>query len=223
MGIHDGHRQRLREQFERHGLEVMDDYKVLELLLFYAQPRRDTNELAHILLDNFGSLDNVLNASVGLLETVDGVGHGTAVYLSLIGAVYRRKGAVPINKKEKIASSRDAIKYLQPLFTDAVNEKFYMLMLDNRNRVIDCRLCGEGVLDTVNLDIRWITQQLICTRTCKVILAHNHPVGLPTASRDDNNTTTYLHNRFGELGISVVDHLIFSDGRCYSMNEESFI
>ena len=158
--VHEGHRQRLKAQFERFGLDVMDDVKVLELLLFYSQPRRDTNVTAHLLLDKFHTLKNVLTAPIGMLEEVPGVGHSTAVYIRLIGESARRMNIVRPSSSAKINSVEDAVQYLQPLFDGATEEKLYIMMIDKNKHVIDCKLFGEGIINKVTFDVSRIVQEL---------------------------------------------------------------
>ena len=136
MGLHDGHRQRKRQQFLSHGPESMADHELLELALFYAIPRRDTNETAHRLLDQFGSLDRVLSAPEQELEKVEGVGQGAAVLLRLMGSIgdrARRPG-----REEKIVASVDqAGAYFLRLLDGQRTERLYQLCVD---------ACPKGVL-----------------------------------------------------------------------------
>ena len=129
MGLHDGHRQRKRQQFLSHGPESMADHELLELALFYAIPRRDTNETAHRLLDQFGSLDRVLSAPEQELEKVEGVGQGAAVLLRLMGSIgdrARRPG-----REEKIVASVDqAGAYFLRLLDGQRTERLYQLCVD---------------------------------------------------------------------------------------------
>lgn len=221
--VHEGHRQRLRTQFERFGLDVMDDVNVLELLLFYAQPRRDTNVTAHLLMDKFHSLKNVLTAPVGMLEEVPGVGHSTAVYIRLIGESARRMNIVRPSSSAKINSSEDAIQYLQPLFDGATEERLYIMMIDKNKHIIDCKLFAQGVIDKVSFDQSRIVQELIYCRATAIIIAHNHIVGSAGPSSADRNSTAALNTTLSGLGIQIVDHLIFSEGRCFSMLRANYI
>ena len=221
--VHEGHRQRLKAQFERFGLDVMDDVKVLELLLFYSQPRRDTNVTAHLLLDKFHTLKNVLTAPIGMLEEVPGVGHSTAVYIRLIGESARRMNIVRPSSSAKINSVEDAVQYPQPLFDGATEEKLYIMMIDKNKHVIDCKLFGEGIINKVTFDVSRIVQELIYCRAIAIVIAHNHVVNDPTPSSADRASTTLLKNTLSGLGIEIVDHLIFAEGRCFSMFRSNFI
>ena len=118
MGIHDGHRERLKKAFIEHGLESMNDIQALELLLFFSVARRDTNELAHLLLERFGSLDEIFHAAAEDLMEVPGVGEHTAVLLMLLPQIMKKSAVSKANEIRQITSSRDAGKYLVPRFAD---------------------------------------------------------------------------------------------------------
>lgn len=116
MGVHDGHRARMKARFVRSGLDNFDDHSVLELLLFYAVPRRDVNELAHALLDHFGTLDAVFEASFEDMMRVPGVGENVATLLTLIPQVGRRYQMAKRRQQTILRSSEDAGHYLVPLY-----------------------------------------------------------------------------------------------------------
>ena len=141
MGLHDGHRQRMKERFARHGLDSFAEHEVLELLLYYAIPRRDTNELAHTLLDRFGSLERVLLAPREELMKVPGVGEGAALLLTLVPAVsqYTHRHA----PQETILNSVDASgRYFMRLLCHERRELLYQACLDGKGKLLSCRcLC----------------------------------------------------------------------------------
>ena len=143
MGLHDGHRQRKRQQFLSHGPESMADHELLELALFYAIPRRDTNETAHRLLDQFGSLDRVLSAPEQELEKVEGVGQGAAVLLRLMGSIGDR--ARRPEREEKIVASVDqAGAYFLRLLDGQRTEQLYQLCVDAKGRCCPAGCCPRG-------------------------------------------------------------------------------
>ena len=177
MSTHDGHRQRMKNAFAEHGLESFDDVHALEFLLFYVRARCNTNEIAHELLDRFGSLDAVFEASVEELSNVDGVGRETAIFLRLIPEVSRRY-MMSRRKMTTINDTRDACEYFRPLFMFARTERIFVLLLDNMLRVLSCRELGRGSLDFVNMNVRSVVEMVVNYRASRVILAHNHPDGV---------------------------------------------
>ena len=139
MGVHDGHRARMKARFVRSGLDNFDDHSVLELLLFYAVPRRDVNELAHALLDHFGTLDAVFEASFEDMMRVPGVGENVATLLTLIPQVGRRYQMAKRRQQTILRSSEDAGHYLVPLYLYERTEVVYLLCLDAKGGLISCR------------------------------------------------------------------------------------
>ena len=143
MGIHDGHRARLRARYIEEGLAHFNEIDTLELLLFYAIPRRDTNELAHLLLQQFGSLDGVLGATTGDLCAVPGISENTAVLLHLFNDV-ARKCEISRQSIRIVNSSQDAGTFLLPYFYGLREETVYLLCLDAKGKVLDCRALFKG-------------------------------------------------------------------------------
>lgn len=209
MSTHDGHRQRMKNAFAEHGLESFDDVHALEFLLFYVHARCNTNEIAHELLDRFGSLDAVFEASVEELSNVDGVGRETAIFLRLIPEVSRRY-MMSRRKMTTINDTRDACEYFRPLFMFARTERVFVLLLDNMLRVLSCRELGRGSLDFVNMNVRSVVEMVVNYRASRVILAHNHPGGGITPSPDDYVSTEMLEKALGGFGVQLLDHIIVS-------------
>lgn len=147
MSVHDGHRERLKARYLEHGLDNFNDINVLELLLFYAIPRADTNLIAHELLNRFGSLSGVLEASIQELQNVSGIGENSALLLSLIPQVSRRYMIDKTKPQKKINSASAAGKYFMPIFMYERDEVLYMLCLDSQKCVICCQLISRGVVN----------------------------------------------------------------------------
>ena len=217
MGVHDGHRERLRARFAEHGLESFNELNALELLLCYAIPRRDTNELAHRLLDAFGSLSGVFQASMQELTSIPGIGENAAALILMVPQIVK-KAHVPKAKKTKIIrNSTDAGNYLLPYFLDEQDEIVMMLCLDNKRAVICCREMGRGVVNCVEANIRRMVETALKVKTTTVIIAHNHPNGVALPSREDDNFTRTLYRSLGLLGITLEDHIIVANDEFVSL------
>lgn len=218
MAIHQGHRGRLRKRFLNDGLELFEDHQVLELLLFTALPRRDTNRIAHLLLQRFGSLSAVLDADVGDLASVPGVGEAAAAFLSLIPAVTRRylhDSATRV--KRPLRDPESSRKFVIPLMAGRVEEVFYVLCLDNQCRLLFPALVARGTVKEALISPRKLVETVLRHRSVNVILAHNHPSGVLQASKSDVHLTVMVQNILVPMGIRLVDHLIVAGDRAISM------
>lgn len=210
MSIHDGHRQRLKERFLREGLDNFDDLHVLELLLFYCVPRVDTNPLAHKLINSFGSLPAVLEASPKELEKVDGIGKNISTFLSLItqvGRYYQVKRSEP---GEILQTIDQCGQFLVPYFYGRENENVFLLCLDAKCKVLCCKKVGEGSVNSANVPIRRVVEVALAANATTVVLAHNHPSGLAIPSADDIQTTHRVATALEAIDIFLADHIIVS-------------
>ncbi len=222
--VHDGHRKRLRQRFFREGLEQFEDHQVLELLLFHAVPRRDTNEMAHLLLKRFGSISAVLEADPKDLATVPGMGESAVAFLSLIPPLTRRYLTDSTTRnKPKLNSSIQTEKYLIPLMAGRTEEVFYVLCLDSQCRLLFPALISKGTVNQANIHPRHVVEAAIRHKAASVILAHNHPSGKLKPSNSDVRMTQVLVNALTPIGIRVLDHVIVSGKNTLSMASEGLV
>ena len=217
MGVHDGHRERLRARFAEHGLESFNELNALELLLCYAIPRRDTNEIAHRLLDAFGSLSGVFQASMQELTSIPGIGENAATLILMVPQLVKKARVSKAKETKIIRNSTDAGNYLLPYFLDEPDEIVMMLCLDNKRAVICCREMGRGVVNCVDANIRRMVETALKVKTTTVIIAHNHPNGVALPSREDDNFTRTLYRSLGLLGITLEDHIIVANDEFVSL------
>lgn len=216
MTIHSGHRQRLIEEYLSGGLEEFPPHKILELLLFFAIPRKDTNEIAHRLIQTFGSLSGVLEAPYEQLIAVEGVGHNTAVFLTMmpdLSRVYWRDSLA----RAPLHSSRDAGTYLMTHFAGLREEHVGLICLDAKNRIVSSRLFQEGSFNAADVNIRRILGAALQNNAVSVILAHNHPGGVALPSETDLETTQRLREALEPAGVTLRDHIILADGDYVSL------
>lgn len=212
-----GHRQRVKDRFRKEGLDEFEEVHALELLLFYAVPRIDTKPLARTLLDRFGSLPLVLEATPEELTAVPGVGENVATYLNLItaaGRYYQKKRS----DRPVILDSTDKYgRYLVDMFFGKRNETVFVLCLDAKCKVLCCREVGEGDANSANIPIRRMVEIALSVNATSVILAHNHPSGLAIPSNEDRETTERLATALGSMDIILADHVVVADNDFTSM------
>lgn len=222
--IHEGHRERLKKQFEQSGLDSFSDVQVLELLLFYAVPRRDTNPIAHKLLDTFGSLSQVLEASREALCRVEGVGESTASFLRLITETGRRYAMDKSAAAAILPTLESCADYMVPYFYGKTVETVYLLCLDAKCRVLGCKEVGQGSTNATGVSVRRIVEVAMGSQAASVVLAHNHPGGLALPSAEDVATTRRIASALQAVDIVLTDHIIVADGDYVSlaMSGENF-
>lgn len=220
---HSGHRDRVKAQFARHGIAGFSEVKILEMLLYYVIPRRDTVPLAEALLEEFGSLVNVLDAPMEALTKIPGMGENSAMYLRYIMAVFRHC----FSQQNKINPVMDTIEscaeYLTRQLRDLRQEVVYVLCLDGQCRCVGSKAIGEGSVNSARVSIERIVEYCQRTRAYSVVLAHNHPGGLATPSTQDIGATIQIAEALGRAGITLVDHLIITNEDYTSMAESGVL
>lgn len=220
--IHEGHRKRLKERFLKGGMDSLSDINCLELVLFYALPRRDTNPIAHALLEHFGSLSAVLDASPEQLQQIPGISEHAATLLHAIPQLARRYMVDQTNTDDILNTTRRCGEYLMPHFVGAREEQVYLLCLDAKCKALDCRMVAKGSLNTANVPIRKIVEVALAVNATSVVLAHNHPSGIALPSREDEATTLRLYAALEAMGILLADHIIIADDDFVSMADSRF-
>ena len=223
MGVHDGHRERKREQFLRCGADSFADHELLEMLLYYAIPQRDTNPIAHALLDRFGSLQAVLAAPPEELMEVPYVKDRAAVLLRLIPALFQR-ALTSGEDREVILDTRERIgEFFRRIYVGYATEVMYQLCLDGKGKKKGLYKISEGDLGSVGVNIRQIMENTLRSKAVMVVLAHNHPSGVALPSRDDQVATRMVRDALDTMGVRLVDHVIVADNDYVSMAESGFL
>ena len=217
MPIHDGHRERMKKRFLEEGLDSFTQIQALELLLFYCIPQKDTNPLAHALLDRFGSLSQVLEAPVEELRKVPGVGDHTATFLHLITEAGRFY-LVNRSSQEKILPTLESCaEFMLPFFFGRKVETVFLLCLDAKCKVLCCREVGEGSINAAGISVRRVVETALNAGATTVVLAHNHPSGLALPSAEDIQTTRRVAMALSAVEIQLADHIVVADGDYVSM------
>lgn len=217
--LHNKHRERVRERYLKEGIDSFEPHQALELILFYAIARKDTNELAHKLLDKFGSLNGVFGASPKELMSVDGIGEGTAVFLNLFSQIRRKCELDEIKKPKCILTSCEAGEFCKKLFLGRLYECFFMIALNGKNEVVNYEKISEGTLNEVNIQPRKVVSFALQNNAAKIIIAHNHPGGIVMPSQDDIDSTGMLKQALKIIGVEMSDHIIVSGSQYVSFKD----
>ncbi len=221
--IHAGHRQRLKERFIESGLDDFSQIQVLELLLAYCIPRKDTNPIAHALLDRFGSFAQVMEATPEELMRVEGMGKHSAVFLSLVSQTGRYYQVNRMQDIKQLTTIRECGDYMVPLFQGRRNEMVYLLGLDAKCKVMGCKQVGEGSINFASLSPRKIVETALSINATSVVLAHNHPSGIAIPSPEDIQTTVRMARALRSVEITLVDHLVVADGEFVSIAQSGLM
>lgn len=224
--VHAQHRQRIRTRIAKTGFDGLHDHEILEFLLFFAIPRGDVNPIAHALIDRFGSLSGVLEASAQELQAVKGIGDTAALFLHSMLPIFRR---YTLDKEQQrmhnqpLTSPKLIIDYVKPYFIGLHNEMALMFCVDSSGTVLHFEKLGEGSVGSVTFTIRRLVEIAIQYHAYAVILAHNHPRGAARPSNEDINMTSRVHSALQSVEIQLLDHVIIADDDAMSMRDQGLI
>ena len=223
MGVHDGHRDRKREQFLRCGAESFADHELLELLLYYAIPQKDTNPIAHALMERFGSLQAVLSAPPEELMETPYIKEKAAVLLRLAPALYQRV-LMGGEDREIILDTRERIgEFFRRIFIAHATEVMYLLCLDGKGKKKSLLKLSEGDVGSVGINIRQIMEHALRANAVMVVLAPNHPRGVAMPCHVDVIATRMVGDALDTIGVRLVDHVIVADNDYISMAESGLL
>lgn len=224
-GIHDGHRARMRERIRKGGISSLAEHEILEYMLFAFIPRKDTNELAHTLIKEFGSLAGVLCADEEHIRRVAGMTDNAALFLASMPDIFRvyADGIDDESRREDLSVRSKARVFMGTRLYGLKEERACIAALDAHDRLIKCEIISKGSGNAVALDVRAIVDFVLKTRACAVILAHNHPSGSIQPSQADVDVTRELMLTLSGMGVDVRDHFIFCGSSYYSFDENGLI
>lgn len=215
MDQHSGHRSRMRARFVKSGSDSFADHELLELLLFYALPRQNTNDIAHSLLERFGSISGVASASVDELMLVDGIGEGAAVLIKLVMSLAKRYAFEELSSRKRFDTVEKVADYAKTLFIGSTEELLYIMLLDNSFSLIDCSCVAYGSINEVRPILRTIIERSIIKRASSIVLLHNHPNGIANPSENDFEFSHLVERELNLVGVNLVEHLIVSGKSCF--------
>lgn len=217
-----GHRQRLKDRFLKDP-GLLDDYEVLELLLGYALPRKDTKPLAKALLDRFGSLRGVFGAKPHELREVQGFGPGLTTFWTLWQEFWARLSQDALPERSRIDSPLALVEVAKARLGRDARESFWTALVDNKNRLLSFSRTAQGTVDQSAIYPREIISLALEHKASGLILVHNHPGGDPAPSRQDREVTREIQKSASSLGIRVLDHIIVADDSWYSFQENGLL
>lgn len=217
--IHAGHRARMRKRFLETGFAGFPEHEVLEMLLYYGIPRRDTNEIAHGLIERFGSLHDVLCADASALQQTPYISENAAVLLMMFRELYQYDTQQQM-QGEILDDFRKVCAYFAELYQYETREVVRIALLDQSLRVIRCDVVSEGHPSAAQLSVRRITELAYRANCNTVILAHNHPRGTAKLSPEDIAVTRQLVLILRQCAVSLTDHIVVGGGEAVSMREQ---
>lgn len=219
--IHKNHRSRLKNQFSENGINALTDVQQLELLLFYSLPQKDTNPIAHALLNKFGSIKDVLSASELELMSVSGVKENTVIHLKLINSLINICSRP--STEENLGSASKAKEFVSKLYVGINVEQFYVICLSKNNKVIKFECVQNGTTDEVKVSIRKISEIAISAKCNRIIIAHNHPYGLAQMSDEDCAFTYSVLCSCILNSIEILDHIIVGKDTTISLSQKGIM
>ena len=223
VNFHTGHRARMKQRYLEQGIDSMEDHEVLEMLLYFALPQRDTNELAHRLLSEFGSLANVLEADVFALQQVNGVGSNTSFLLNFIPKLAARYQSDRWRELPSLTDSDELTEYIKTLFIGRSLETLFMVCLNAKGQVKNAVKLGEGTVGEVVVYTPKVVEAALQNKCRYVILAHNHPGGVLEISREDVDMTRTCNNALHTVGVKLLDHVIVCGNQTISLNGKNLM
>ena len=213
--VHAGHRARMKKRFIEHGFQGMEQHEILEMVLYYAIPRKDTNQLAHRLLDRYGCFAKVCDTPVDVLQRDFGLSESAAVLLKMLPELAR----VYVDSKSelKYIDMHTAVELLRPKFIGATVEKLAVALSNSNDKLLLCDVIFEGSISSTELPVRKIVDLALRHNAKYVYIAHNHPSELCAPSRQDLDTTQVISETLDGIGVVLVDHLIFTSTDYFSI------
>lgn len=217
MGLHDGHRERMLSKFEKNGFSLFEEHEKLEMILFYGVPRRNTNELAHELLNKYRTIANVMDAPKRELLEFDGFTTRTYQLFQMIKETY---ALYEIEKKayKTYMTTKDEFRsFFQLYFVTEKQEQVAIICLDSVGKVLRTQKIGSGNTGESFFNLQEMVKIMIDCSATEIVIAHNHPGNNSHPSQDDIDSTVQIKQSLDSLGFRLLDHFIVCENDCYSM------
>lgn len=211
--MHENHRQRMMDRCQKTGFDSYADHEVLEMLLYYSKPRCDTNETAHLLLERFGRIDGVFEATPEELMQIDGIGQHSAILMQLIRESARRYTKAVMQNRKRFMHIREVAEFANACFVGSTTEQLYLFLFNNGMEMIDSILLTTGAINSAEIPSRLMLEKAILKKASCAVLAHNHPHGIAVPSDSDIQLTCHAAEVLGMINIPLLEHLVFAENR----------
>lgn len=215
------HRRRVKDKFLQNGFpKGAPPHEILEFLLFYSVARKDTKVTAKLLLEKFGSISNVFNATVEELQTVEGIGEHSAILLKLIPEVARTYHEDMLSTASYLNSSDEIGTYLLSRYAYFNHEEvFSILSFNNKGKLLSFNIVEKGDIGSVGVSTRKVIETLLNTKASSAVIAHNHPGGIALPSDNDLKITESLRASLKSINVNLIDHIILTDNDFVSLGQ----
>ena len=221
--VHSGHRKRMRTRLNKNGPDTMEDHELIEMLLYYCVPMKDTNEIAHKMLSAFGSMTNLIKASPQEIVKRCDVTENMAMIFSTINGIIKRVSAEAYKQGHIISSTDEAGNLAVSILNGESVECFYVVCLDGKNRIIAIDRISKGVINETYVNTRMVVESVLGHNARSAIFMHNHPSGILKPSFEDIYTTNKIVKVLNAIDIIVLDHLIVAENKYFSMADNEML
>lgn len=218
--MHFGHRERLKKRFLKNGIEDLEPHEVIELILFWTIPRRDTNPIAHRLMEKFGSISSIFDAPYKSLVETEGIGENSALFLKMIPQLSRIYQEDKYLIGKKVPTLEECYDKLLLKFHGRTEEAVAIMLFDSKGKIVYDGIINKGSVNAVEIYSRKIVELISAYFATSIILAHNHPSGIALPSREDIRTTDKLSFILKSMNVSFIDHIIVADDDYVSMAQD---
>lgn len=218
-----GHRQRIKDKYKKSGVGGWLDYEVLELVLSYAIARKDTKPIAKELMIRFKTINGVLDADSKELRSVSGISEHTTLFLKLLKDIAVLYLENALHSKDLLSSSELVFDYLKASLKGCVDEEFKSLFLNSRNQLIAIEEFQAGTVNRSAIYPRKIVERALCHHAVGVIIAHNHPAGTLTPSKEDCAVTKAVKDALKTVDINLLDHVVIGGNDYFSFNKKGLL
>lgn len=222
INVHEGHRARMRKRFRETGFDGFTEHEILEMILFYTCPRKDTNELAHTLINKFGNFAGVIEAEYDDLLSIKNITENTATLFKMIPKflpVYynSRSEGVIFDSIDKM------MRMFEPYFVGLTHEEFRIACFDNNLRLLSNVLISSGTPNSSDVTMRTIVKEVLRTNASSAVICHNHPRCDTIASAADREATKNISHILSQLNVQLTDHIIVTEGHTLSLRQLGYM